>query len=148
MGYNQNQLFMSTEIFSNLNWLAILVAGLAYFILGAIWYSFLFKNSWIKLSGVRMDAHDAKTGIAQIMFASLLLMIICSIGLALLLGRIGPSSWISGAKVGLLAGVCFSATGISISYLYEKRPLGLHIINGTYNVLGCVIAGIILAVWK
>lgn len=139
---------MDTAIFSHLNWLAVLVAGVAYFALGAIWYSFIFKNSWIRLSGVNMNDPNAKKGVGGVMLTSLLLMIVCSIGLALFLSRVGPSSWMSGAKVGLIAGICFSATAISISYLYEKRPLGLHLINAGYNVAGCVIAGIILAVWQ
>ena len=139
---------MDTAIFSHLNWLAVLVAGVAYFALGAIWYSFIFKNSWIRLSGVNINDPNAKKGVGGVMLTSLLLMIVCSIGLALFLSRVGPSSWMSGAKVGLIAGICFSATAISISYLYEKRPLGLHLINAGYNVAGCVIAGIILAVWQ
>lgn len=139
---------MGTEIFSNLNWLAILVAGVAYFLLGAIWYSFVFKNAWIKLSGINVNDPDAKKGTAMIMLGSLILMIICSLGLAIFLSKVGPTSWMSGAKVGLVAGICFSATGISISYMYEKKPLGLHFINAGYNIAGCVIAGIILSLWK
>lgn len=138
---------MGTEIFSQINWLAVIVAGAAYFFLGAIWYSFLFKNAWIKSSGVNVNDPNMKKGMAQTMLASLLLMIVCSIGLAIFLSRVGPTSWMSGAKVGLVAGVCFSATGISISYLYEKKPAALHIINAGYNIAGCVIAGIILSVW-
>ncbi len=138
---------MGTEIFSNLNWLAILAGGVAYFFLGAIWYSFIFKNAWIKSSGVNVNDPNMKKGMVQTMLSSLVLMIICSLGLALFLSKVGPTSWMSGAKVGLVAGVCFSATGICISYLYEKRPWALHFINAGYNVAGCVIAGIILSVW-
>ena len=139
---------MSTEIFSNLNWLAILVAGAAYFLLGAIWYSFLFKNAWIKSSGVNVNDPNMKKGMAQTMLASFVLMIFASLGVALFLSKIpGTITWMSGAKVGLVAGVCFSATGICISYLYEKRPWMLHFINSGYNIAGCVIAGIILSVW-
>jgi len=138
---------MNFEIFSQLNWLAILVAGAAYFILGALWYSFIFKNTWIKLSGVNVNDPNAKKGMAMIMVSSFILMIICSIGLALLLNKVVSTSWMSGAKLGLLAGVCFSATGICISYLYEKKPLGLHLVNAGYNIAGCIIAGIILSVW-
>ena len=139
---------MDFELFSNLPWLAILVAGVAYFALGAVWYSFIFKNAWIKSSGVNVNDPNMKKGMAQTMIFSFLLMIVASIGIALFLGKVGGGGWMSGAKVGLVAGVCFSATGICISYLYEKRPLMLHIINGGYNVAGCVIAGIILAVWN
>jgi Protein of unknown function (DUF1761) len=140
---------MSTEIFSHFNWLAILVAGLAYFVLGAIWYSFLFRNSWIRLTGVKMNDPNGKKGIGGIMFTSFLLIILSTIGIALFLSRANmPLTWMSGAKVGLVAGLCFSAAAISNSYLYEKRPFGLHLVNGGYNVAGCIIAGIILAMWR
>ena len=139
---------MSSEIFSNINWLAVIVAGLAYFMLGAIWYSFIFKNAWLKAANVNVNDPNMKGGVAQIMLTSLILMIIASLGIALILSKISPQTTMTGVKVGLLAGLCFSVTGISISYLYEKRPLALHLINGAYNTVGCVIAGIILAVWK
>jgi hypothetical protein len=138
---------MNSAIFSDINWLAVLVGGIGYFILGAIWYSFLFKNAWIKASGVNVSDPNAKSGMAQTMIASLVLMIIASIGLGILITRIGTFGWMSGCKVGLLTGVCFSATAISISYLYEKKPMALHLINGLYNICGCVIAGIVIAVW-
>ena len=138
---------MNTTVFSDINWLAVLVGGLAYFALGAIWYSFIFKNAWIKASGVNMDDPNAKTGVASIMLTSLILMIVASLGLGLLITRIGSSGWMTGLKLGLICGVCFSATAISISYLYEKKPMALHLINGLYNIAGCVIAGIIIAVW-
>lgn len=138
---------MGTEIFSHINWLAVAVAGLAYFFLGAIWYSFIFKKAWIKSSGIDVNDPNMKKGMAQTMLASLVLMIICSAGIALFLFKVVSTSWISGLKVGLLAGVCFSATGISISYLYEKKPMSLHLINAGYNITGCIIAGIILSLW-
>jgi hypothetical protein len=89
-----------------------------------------------------------KKGVAQTMLSSLVLMIVTSIGLALLLNKVGPSSWMSGAKTGLVAGVCFSAASIGINYLYEKKPLGLFLINAGYAIAGSVLAGIILSVWK
>jgi len=138
---------MNSAIFSNINWLAVLVGGIGYFMLGAIWYSFLFKNAWIKASGTNMSDPNVKTGVAQTMLASLVLMLIASIGLGILITRIGTFGWMSGCKIGLLSGVCFSATAISISYLYEKKPMALHLINGLYNIFGCVIAGIIISVW-
>ncbi len=138
---------MGTDAFSHLPWLAILIAGIAYFGLGAIWYSVLFRNAWIKASGVNVNDPNMKKGVAQTMLSSLVLMIVASLGIALFLSKIPGDTWMTGAKVGLVAGICFSATAISISYLYEKRPMALHLINAGYNVAGCVVAGIILAIW-
>ena len=139
---------MNTEIFSQINWLAVLVAAVAYFAVGAIWYSFLFRNAWIKSSGVNMNDPNAKSGVGAIMFTSFLMMLIASIGLALLIGKIeGTGGWMTGLKVGLIAGICFCATAISNSYLYEKRPTTLHIVNNLYNIVGCSVAGIIIAIW-
>jgi hypothetical protein len=140
--------FMGSDVFSHLPWLAILVAGLAYFALGAIWYSFLFRNAWIKSTGVNVNDPNMKKGVAATFLTSLVMMIITAFGIALFLSKIGPSSWMTGAKVGLVAGICFAATSVSISYLYEKRPTMLYIINCGYNIVGCVIIGIILSVWK
>ncbi|HEY0432841.1 MAG TPA: DUF1761 domain-containing protein [Chitinophagaceae bacterium] len=138
---------MNPDLFSNLNWLAVLVGSLGYFILGAVWYSALFRNQWMKAVGITMDGNSSK-GLGGILVASFVTVLICSIGLALLIAKIGSSGWMTGAKIGLIAGVCFSAATIANSYFYEKRPVSLMLINGFYNIFGCMISGIIIAVWK
>ena len=139
---------MNTEIFSQINWLAVFVASVAYFLVGAIWYSALFRNAWIKSSGVNTSDPNMKKGVGGIFLTSFILMLIACIGMALLLGKIeSPGGWMTGLKVGLIAGICFCATAISNSYLYEKRPTTLHIINDLYNIVGCSAAGIIIAMW-
>jgi len=138
---------MNTDLFSHINWLSVLVAAIAYFFIGAIWYSFLFKSAWIKASGVIVNDPNAKKGFVGIMFFSFILMIVASIGLALFISKIEPVTWMTGLKVGLTAGICFCATAICNSYLYEKRPLALHLINSFYNIVGCAVAGVIISVW-
>ena len=139
---------MNTDSFSHINWLAVLVAAIAFFALGAVWYSFLFRSAWIKATGVNMNDSNAKKGVGAMFLSSFILIVITVVGLALFTARVGSGGWMTGLKVGLVAGVCFCATSISNSYLYEKRPLALHLINSLYNVVGCVIAGIIIAVWS
>jgi len=139
---------MDTSTFSNLNWLHILVAAIAYFALGAIWYSGLFGKKWVAYQNIDMNDPNAKKGAGAIMFGSFVLMFITTIGLAILINRLQLNLAISGVKTGLLTGVCFSAMAISISYLYVKRPAGLHLIDGLYHIAGQIIAAVILCVWR
>ena len=140
---------MDTTFFSNINWLAILIAGLAFFMLGALWYSkILFAPKWIAYHKIDVNDPELKKGTAAIMTGSLLMMIIVSIILAILIERMQLSGWMSGLKLGLLTGLGFATTAISITYLYTKKPFGLHLIDCGYHVVGHIIVAIILCSWQ
>ena len=137
------------EFFGDINWLAVLLATLAYFTLGAIWYSkALFANRWIEYHNIKMDDPTLKKGVAAIMTLSFVWFLVITIGLALIIDRLGMNGVLPGIKLGLLTGVCFSFAVISITYLYVKKATGLHFIDGMYHVAGQVIAAVILCVWK
>lgn len=140
---------MSASFLSELNWLHILVAAIGYFALGSVWYSALFGKQWVAHQKIDMNDPEAKKGAGIIMFGSFILMFVASIGLAVLVNRMQLAGGVmSGIKLGLLTGVCFSATAISISYVYVKKPMGLHLIDGLYHIIGQIIAAIILCVWQ
>jgi hypothetical protein len=139
---------MNTEVFHHINWLAVLVGGLAYFLLGALWYTSLFGKKWQSYNSALMNDPNAKKGSTGIMIISFILMLITSLGLSLIITRLNLSGWEIGLKLGILTGVFFGVTAISISYIYEKRPFGIYFINGLYIVLGNIIAALIIASWK
>jgi hypothetical protein len=140
---------MDTTFFSEINWLAVLVSGLAYFALGALWYSpVLFSKKWIELGKIDINDPNAKKGVGLMFGGSLLLMLISSVAIAILLNRMDLSGWKSGLKVGALVGIFFNAAGIGINYLYEKKPIALFLINAVYQILGSIIVGIIISVWQ
>jgi hypothetical protein len=138
------------NLFDDINWIAVIVAALAYFVLGALWYSkILFAKRWI--ADLKIDVNDpnAKKGMGMMFGGSLVLMLVQCIALAVLVSRIeGLTSWMSGAKLGLLTGCCFCAAAVGVNYLYEKKPLSLFLINGGYAVVGNIIAGIIICCWR
>lgn len=139
---------MDTTIFDEINWLAALVGGICYFALGALWYSkALFANKWIQYTKVDPTNPEARKGAGTIMLFSFVWMMITAFGLAVLRAYLDKEGWMSGLKLGLLTGICFGASAISVSYLYEKRPFGLHLINNGYTVLGHVITAIIICSW-
>ena len=141
---------MNTEIFSNLNWLAVLVATLAYFMLGAVWYSkAVFGTKWAGLLKLDTNNPDLKKGMGKMMAGSFILMLISTVGQAVLISIINfDSQLIYGIKLGLLTGVFFASVAVSINYVYENKPTGLFLINNGYHVLGHVVAAVILVMWR
>lgn len=140
---------MNSEIFSHINWLAVLVAAIAYFMLGAIWYSkALFAPKWAALVGLDMNNPDKSKGLAKMMIGSLLLILVTCIGLALLVTRLDLAVIQSALKLGLITGICFATTAVSISFIYESRPTALYFIDCGYHVVGHLAAAIILVLWR
>ncbi|NOT93355.1 DUF1761 domain-containing protein [Ferruginibacter sp.] len=140
---------MNTEFLNDINWLAVLVAGIAYWMLGALWYSLLFKNKWLEYTKINPNDPEAKKGAGVMFGGSLVMMIVTAIGLAIIVNRLELTAcWMSGLKLGAITGLLFGSTAISISYLYEKRPFGLYLINCGYTVLGNIIAAIIICCWQ
>ena len=139
---------MNSNFLDYINWVAVLVAAVAYFALGAIWYSkLLFAKKWIEYTKVDVNDPNMKKGMAVTMLMSLVVMFVCCVGLAILVTHLELSGWKNGLKLGALTGVCFGGTAICISYLYEKRPWGLHFINSGYTLVGNIVAALILCMW-
>jgi hypothetical protein len=137
------------EIFSNINWLAVLVATVAYFVLGAIWHSkAVFANKWAQGHGINMNDPNGRKGFGQILFLSFIAFFVICLTQAIIIHKMHLTGGVmSGLKVGLLTGIGFSWMTISISHLYTKKPIYLHIIDGLYHTVGQVISAIILCMW-
>lgn len=140
---------MNFEIFSQINWLALLVAALAYFMLGAVWYSkSAFGRKWIKLVELDINDPNLRKGMGKMMAATFSLIVITCLGLALLIVKFDFVGFFASIKLGLLTGFCFATTAVSINYVYENKPSGLYFINNGYHVLGHVLVAVILVMWR
>ena len=140
---------MFIQLLTQLNWLHVIVAAIAFFVLGALWYSpVLFSKQWAKLVNLNMSNPNAKKGMGMMMFGSFILMIICCSALAVVFSIIQIDTAISAIKFGLFFGVGFALTAVSISFIYERKPLALYAIDIGYLIAGIVIASLILVLWK
>ena len=138
------------NLFGDLNWVAIAVAAIAYWVLGSLWYSpVLFAKKWIAYLKIDVNAPDAKKGMGLMFGGSLVLMFVQALAIAIIAERLHlrGAGWMSGLKLGALTGACLCATTIGVNYLYEKKQLGLFLINALYALIGNIIAGIIICMW-
>lgn len=140
---------MDISIFSHVNWLAVLVAAVVYFALGAIWYhKGVFGTKWAMGHGLNMNDPEGRKGLGKIMILSFLSFIVITIALAFMIVKLNLTAFMSGVKLGLITGVGFSWMALYISYLYTKKPASIHLIDGMYHVLGQIVAAIILCLWR
>src|SRR5207249_8518026 len=72
--------------YGDMNWLAIICAGLAYWLLGAVWYSALFSKAWSSA----VEQHGVKLGQSNQsgMGTKLIVTLVCNLIAALVLARV------------------------------------------------------------
>ena len=126
------------------NLLAVLLCGVSSLVLGAIWYSpMLFAKAWQR--GAGLSDEQAKSGNMAVIFGTtFVLSLIAAYVFGMFLGQEMPLAGAVGA--GFAAGLCWVAGSLGISYLFERRPLSLWLINGGYHTLQFTLFGLILGV--
>ena len=136
--------------FSNINYLAVLVSGIAAFALGTLWYTSFFGKAWQRLLG-RKDEDLQKGSMAVTMISSFVLMLVVAFGLAMLIqGHPNPASKvdaISGLYHGLVVGFVFVGMSVGINYLYQRRSFKLWLIDAGYQIIFMGLQGLILGAW-
>ena len=137
-------------VLNHLNWLAILVAGVAYWMLGALWFSALFGKVWaaeMEKIGIKIQP-PAGGKMARMYLTTLFYNILASLGMAILIVALGVTMVGDGIKVGLMVGILFSAATQLQTTLWEGRSMKLTAIDVTYPILGTVLCSAILTFWQ
>ena len=124
------------------NWIAVLLCGVASLVLGGLWYSpMLFAGAWQRAAG--LSDEQAKSGNMAVIFGgAFLLSVIAAAVFAMFLGH--DMSLGAATAAGFSAGLCWVAASYGINYLFERRPLKLWLINGGYHTLQFTLFGLIL----
>src|SRR5438046_10218598 len=130
-----------------MNWVAIICAAAVYWVIGAIWYTALFGKTWaaaIQQHGVKLEP----SGMAPKMIGNFLCNLVAAVIMARLIGRTGIAELGYGLKLGAGVGLGFSATALTIQYLWESKPFKVWIVDVSDHVVGCIVAAGFLAVWR
>ncbi|MBX7540078.1 DUF1761 domain-containing protein [Qipengyuania sp. GH29] len=123
------------------NWIAVVVAGVSAFVLGGLWYGPLFGKAWQAETGLT-DEQLKSGNRAKIYGVSLVLSLLAAFVFAMFLGPDQPLSFAVG--VGFAAGFAWVAASLGINYLFEHRSLKLWLINGGYHTLQFTLYGLVL----
>jgi len=133
--------------FPTINILAVVVAGLAYFFLGALWYSpLLFANLFIKYRGMTREEIQSGGNPIEYLY-TLIAGIIAALGVALFVKFAGAASAVDGAIIGLIAVLTLTATSSFTFSIYSGPHRMLWLIYTGYQAVAFIIMGIILTLW-
>ncbi|UCD63864.1 MAG: DUF1761 domain-containing protein [Candidatus Zixiibacteriota bacterium] len=131
-----------------INYLAVIVAAVAYSVLGVLWYSpVLFGSAWLK--GIGKTKEQMAGGPVVLNYViGFICAFLASYGIARIMLWTGRNSIAEGIVIGLLAGVCFVVATMLMNDLFERRSKGLTAVNVLYHLLGLIVAGIIVGAWR
>jgi hypothetical protein len=131
------------------NYIAILVAAIACFLLEAGWYSY-FQQAWLDGVG-RTREWLMGSGFLNpaIQYGTALLAaVVMATALSCVIQLTGPQTVFRGIKAGALLWLGFELTSWSTEYAFEVRPLSLLGINAGCWLIGMMLMGAIVGAWK
>lgn len=137
---------MIFDLFGDLNWLAIVVATIAWFAFSAIWYSIPpLSRAWA--DAARVDTSGDGPPLALLFIPTLIGYFVTTIVIGLLVAGIGADGVGQGIALGVVLGVGFGMVGALVSQVYEGKGSSYFLINGVNAVIAFAIVGAILSVW-
>lgn len=132
------------DALTQLNWLAVALATLAYYVLGAVWFTPLFGRAWDRSIG-----HERVPGSrfgAAYYIVPLVCALFVSLAIAILITAVAPigigESLVVGTVVGLGVGAAVSINnGLTP---HTPRPFLFGAVTGGYHLVGIVIVSAII----
>ncbi len=128
-----------------ISWIAVIVAAVVKFAIGAVWYTALFGKPWRKLQGVPEGAD--MSGLVPAMVAGFVADLVMAYVLARFVVHYAPTSLGEGVVVGVMAWIGFVATVTVGQVFYERRSWQVWAISNGYLLLGLAVMGAILGWW-
>ena len=142
---------MALDALSGINWLAVIVATIVYFALGALWYSpVAFGKQWQRAIG--WDEAQQQGGTSPMVYAGpALFALVSTIATAMLANATGSTDVGGGVVLGLVVGIGYGLALTAYEALFAPNrpaPWVWFVITGSYHLIGLLIAAVIVSAWR
>jgi len=129
------------------NWVAIVIAAIAQFIIGWVWYGPLFGKTWMSMMGMSQQSMS-REGMGKTMTLTFIGSLVTAAVLSMLVGWMGAKTLSAGIAAGFWAWLGFVATVTLGGVLFAKMSWNLYILNNAYQLVSLAVMGAILAKWS
>jgi hypothetical protein len=132
-----------------INYTAVLVAAIMYFMLGAVWYT-IWGAKYIQLMNWTPEklAQIQQQSVALPYLVTFLTDILLAYALAHFIHYTKAMTALEGLLTAFWLWLGFVVVTNLNTVVFEFRPLGLYLINTGYHLVGLALMGALLAVWK
>ena len=128
--------------------LAVWIASVVFFVLGAIWYS-VMATPWVAAIGKSMEQLAREHGASPLPYVvGFVAIVVMCYTLAWLMHRVHATTLIDGLRLGAIVAIGFIAATLALNYGFEARSVTLWLINSVYLVVGLALSGAIIGGWK
>lgn len=130
--------------FTMVNYVAVVIAALAAFGLGAVWYMVLSQH-WMEAVG-KSEAELKKEGPAQALPFVIAFVALCVMAwmLAGIMGHLGQVTIRGGVISGFLVWLGFVITSMGVNHAFSGAPTKLTLIDGGYWLAALLIQGAVI----
>ena len=141
---------MDFSFLSQINYLAVAVSSVVFFLLGSVWFSGLFGSIWQEeLAQHNVVIQQPTSGSLMIkMLLTFCTNILASIAMAALVVITNSVSIESGLLLGLITTLGFAVTTLASVFVWESRSLKLFLLDIGYPVVGIITSSVILSLWR
>jgi hypothetical protein len=129
------------------NYLAVVVAAVAHFLLGAVWFTVLQKP-WLNAVGKTMDQLAAQTNATVGYVVAFVSNLVIAWVLARLIIATSRTSLAGGVAMAGLLWFGFTATTMGTAFVFEGRNAEAFAVIAGYPLVGMLIMGAILGAWQ
>lgn len=128
---------------------AVLIAGVASFILGGLWYSkVLFGDVWMKLMGIdmkKMQSAEMCKQAQKSMAAGFVFQLLTAFILAHFISFLPEKNLTNVLQLAGWIWLGFVLPVVAGSILWECRPFKLFLINASYQIVQLLVIGAVLS---
>jgi hypothetical protein len=137
------------EKFTQINFIAVLVAGLVSFFLGAIWYMPLFGTLWVRLHGLtdeQVKQRQARMNPGVFFGGMIVSYLFVAFAMAFLLLPLNATRWYDGIIIACVIWLIVAACALT-AQLASDRHYGIYAIDVGFYFVFLNFMGVLLVMW-
>lgn len=133
----------------HINYLAVVVAAVAAFAIGGLWYSpLLFAKQWVKAHGYTDEqVKEMQKGAGKAYAVSILCQLLIALAIAVLVGYLRLTLGVQGLKLALLIWAGFAFPLGLMANVFSNKRITVFYIDAAYQLVYLLIMGSIITVW-